>query len=103
MLKRLLVVGAIVAVGIGSAQARWLLGRELTPCSAWTHTHTTNAPGRLNMEDWVAGYLSSFNSLTDDPETSDFLKDEDLGWPYCIDRQLLRGPSSRTEKSGATC
>ena len=89
MLKRLLVVGAIVAAGIGSAQARWVLGRGLTPCSAWTHTHTTNAPERLNMEDWIAGYLSNFNSLINDPDVPDFLKDEDwdglIAWidNYC--------------------
>jgi hypothetical protein len=27
------------------------------------------------MEDWIAGYLSAFNSLTDDPATPDFLKE----------------------------
>ena len=62
--------------GVGSAQARWVFG-GLSSCGAWTQARTTNAPERLNMEDWIAGYLSNFNSLTNDSDVPDFLKDED--------------------------
>jgi hypothetical protein len=46
------------------------------------------------MEDWIAGYLSAFNSLTDDPDTPDFLKSEDwdglIAWMdnYCAAHPL---------------
>jgi hypothetical protein len=71
MAEHLCLVVAVVALGIGSAQARWVLGHGLTSCGAWTQAHTTNAPERLSMEDWIAGYLSDFNSLTDNPDVPD--------------------------------
>ena len=94
ILAVLKLVGVVVAIGIGGAQARWVLGHGLTSCSAWTQAHSTNAPERLNMEDWVAGYLSNFNSLTNDPDVPDFLKDEDwnglIAWidTYCAAHSL---------------
>ena len=52
------------------------------------------------MEDWIAGYLSNFNSLTNDPDVSDFLKDEDwdglIGW---IDNYCAANPSDKLEKA----
>jgi hypothetical protein len=95
MTERLCLVVAVVALGIGSAQARWVLGHGLTSCGAWTQAHTTNAPERLSMEDWVAGYLSAVNSLTDDPDVPDFLKDEDwdglMAWidTYCTAQPIF--------------
>jgi hypothetical protein len=94
MLKWLCAIGVVASVSVGSAQARWVLGRGLTPCGALIQAHTTNAPEQLNMEDWVAGYLSSFNSLTDDPNIPDFLKNEDwdglIAWidNYCATHPL---------------
>jgi hypothetical protein len=94
ILAVLKLVGVVVAIGIGGAQARWVLGHGLTSCDAWTQAHTTNAPERLNVEDWVAGYLSNFNSLTNDPDVPDFLKDEDwnglIAWidTYCAAHSL---------------
>ena len=93
-------IGVVVALGIGSAQARWILGHGLTPCGAWTQAHTTNAPERLNMEDWIAGYLSNFNSLTNDPDVPDFLKDEDWdGLITWIDRYCEAHPPDKLEKA----
>ena len=79
----------IGSANIGSADARFVLGHGQTSCDSWTQAHMTNAPGRLKMEDWIAGYLSAFNGFTDDPDVPDFLKDEDwdglIGWisTYC--------------------
>ena len=95
---KLCLVGVVVAVGIGSAQARWILSHGLTSCVAWTQAHSTNAPERLNMEDWVAGYLSNFNSLTDDPDVPDFLKDEDWdGLIVWIDSYCAAHPLDKLE------
>jgi hypothetical protein len=53
------------------------------------------------MEDWIAGYLSAFNSLTDDPATPDFLKDEDwdglIAW---IDNYCAARPLDKLETAG---
>ena len=100
-MPKLCLIGAIVAaVGIGSAQARWVLGHGLTSCTAWTQAHTTNAPERLNMEDWIAGYLSNFNSLTNDPDVPDFLKDEDWdGLITWIDHYCDAHPLDKLKKA----
>jgi hypothetical protein len=85
MLKSLAVALA-VAVGIGSAQGRTVLGHGLTSCGGWTQAQGSE---RSSLETWVAGYLSSFNSLTGDANDPDFLKDEDwdglIAWidNYC--------------------
>ena len=73
----LCVISLMASMEIGSAQERFVLGHGRTSCTAWTQAHTTNAPERLNMEDWIAGFLSAFNGFTDDPDVPDFLKNED--------------------------
>jgi len=98
--SKLCLISAVVANGIGSAQARWVLGHGLTSCGAWTQAHATNAPERLNMEDWIAGYLSNFNSLTNDPDVPDFLKDEDWdGLITWIDHYCDAHPLDKLEKA----
>jgi hypothetical protein len=86
--------------GVGSAQARWIFG-GLSSCDAWTKAHTTNAPERLTMEYWVAGYLSNFNTITDDPDdVPDFLKEEDwdalVVW---IDNYCVAHPLDKLDKA----
>ncbi len=99
-MKTLAVVGVVVAIGIGSAHARWVLGHGLTSCGTWTQAHTTDAPERLRMEDWIAGYLSDFNSLTDDPDVPDFLKDEDWdGLITWIDNYCATHPLDKLAKA----
>jgi hypothetical protein len=68
----------------------------LSSCGAWTQARTTNAPERLSMEYWLAGYLSTFNTTPDDPDLDipDFLKNEDwdglMDWidTYCAAHSL---------------
>ena len=98
--SKLCLISAVVANGIGSAQARWVLGHGLTSCDVWTQAHATNAPERLNMEDWIAGYLSNFNSLTNDPDVPGFLKDEDWdGLITWIDHYCDAHPLDKLEKA----
>jgi hypothetical protein len=88
------------AKGIGSAQQRWSFG-GLSSCEIWTQAHTTNAPERLSMEHWIAGYLSNFNTILDDPDgVPDFLKDEDWdalrAW---IDNYCAAHPDDKLDKA----
>ena len=95
MLKSLFLVAVTVALGIGAAQARSVLGHGLTSCDAWAQASKTE---RLNMESWIAGYLSSFNSLIDDPDVPDFLKDEDWdGLMAWIDNYCAAHPGDKLE------
>jgi hypothetical protein len=101
---KLCLVGAVVAVGVGSAQARSILGHGLTSCGAWTQARTTNAPERLSMEHWVAGYLSNFNSLNDeDSNIPDLLKDQKwdglMGW---IDTYCAAHPLDKVDRAART-
>ena len=52
------------------------------------------------MEDWIAGYLSNFNSLTNDSDVPDFLKDEDWdGLITWIDHYCDAHPLDKLEKA----
>jgi hypothetical protein len=98
MLKRLLVAGAIVAIGIGSAHAegRWVLGHGLSPCGAWTQARKMHNIDLLPMEHWVAGYLSEANFVGPDleaPDIPDLLKGEDwTGLTTWIDNYCTAHP-----------
>ena len=88
-------LATVVAIGIGNAQGRTVLGQALTPCDAWTKAQ---GPERTSLETWVAGYLSSFNSLTDDVNEPDFLKDEDWdGLIVWIDNYCAVHPEDKLE------
>jgi hypothetical protein len=101
---KLCLVGVVVAVGIGSAQARRILGYGLSSCGAWTQARNANATERLSMEHWVAGYLSNFNSLNDeDSNIPDLLKDQEWGsimaW---IDTYCAAHPLDKVDRAART-
>ena len=53
MLKSVFVVSLAVAIGIGSARGRMVLGQGLTSCDGWTRAQ---GPERSTLETWIAGY-----------------------------------------------
>jgi hypothetical protein len=101
---KLCLVGVVVAVGIGSAEARQILGHGLTLCGAWTQARITNAPERLNMEHWVAGYPSNFNTVNDvDPSIPDLLKDQEWdGLMAWIDTYCAAHPLDKVDRAART-
>lgn len=70
------------------------------PSKVGIGSRTNLVPERLNMEDWVAGYLSNFNSLINGRDVPDFLKDEDwdglIAW---IDNYCAANPLDKLEKA----
>ena len=101
---KLCLVGVVVAVGIGSAEARLILGHGLTLCGAWTQARITNAPQRLSMEHWVAGYLSNFNTLNDEnPNIPDLLKGQEWdGLMAWIDTYCAAHPLDKVDRAART-
>jgi hypothetical protein len=52
------------------------------------------------MEDWIAGYLSNFNTLINDPDVPDFLKDEDWdGLVAWIDNYCTANPLDKLDEA----
>ena len=70
-----LVAGAIVAIGIGSAEATQIGRVGLESCGAWTQTRQMKTPIRLLMEQWITGWLdrANFNLNTDILQGEDWL------------------------------
>jgi hypothetical protein len=101
---KLCLVGVVIAVGIESAQARAILGHGLTSCGAWTQARTANAPERLSMEHWIAGYLSNFNTLNDeDSNIPDLLKDQEWdGLMAWIDTYCAAHPHDKVDRAART-
>ncbi len=89
MLKQAVVAGAIVAVGVGSADATQMGRVGLESCGAWTQTRQMKTPIRLLMEQWITGWLDRANFNLD----LDILEGEDwLGVMARIDKYCAAHP-----------
>ena len=82
MFKRLVVASVIVvATGrVAHPEVRYGLGHGLSSCGAWTQARELHNIDQMNMEQWVAGYLSEANLVGPDidaPDIPDLLKGED--------------------------
>ena len=64
MFKRIL-LAAVVAVGVGSADATQIGRVGPEPCSAWTQARQAHTPVRLLMEQWITGWLDRANVSLD--------------------------------------
>jgi hypothetical protein len=76
MLKQVVVAGAVIATGIGSANATQIGRVGMESCGAWTQTRQMKTPVRLLMEQWITGWLdrANFNLDPDILEGEDWLE-----------------------------